>query len=471
MVMNQSSETLLIVDDAVDLLRGLKRLIKPELGCRVVLAESAPEALQLLAEERIAVVLSDIRMPDVDGMQLLECIKTQYPETAVILMTAYGSIDQAVDALKKGAYDFVTKPLEEQRLFHTLHNCFEHQRLLQRAATLEAKLHEKEQLALFEGESPPLQKVLATIRKIAKTDLSVLITGESGSGKELAAHTIHALSNRAKRKMIAVNCPAIPEALLESELFGHKKGAFTHATQDHKGLIELAHGSTLFLDEIGDLPRQLQTKLLRALQEKEIKPLGDNRTRILDVRVIASTNQDLQAKIEQGEFREDLYYRLNVVSIRMPSLREIREDIPLLAAHFLKKYVAQSGLPAKALSPGAMRALMDAQWKGNARQLQNAIKRAAALCPVEVIGPEQLDLPDAGVASSAERPEVSAELSYREARERVLGRFTTEFITGLLTKTKGNVSSAAALCGLERQSLQHLMRKYGIRSELFRSES
>jgi DNA-binding NtrC family response regulator len=455
----------------VDLLRGLKRLIEPELGCRVVLAESAPQALQLMAEQKIAVVLSDIRMPDVDGMELLERIKALYPETSVVLMTAYGSINQAVNALKKGAYDFVTKPLEEQRLFHTLRNCLEHQRLLHKAAVLEERLHEKEQLALFEGESPALQKVLATIRKIAKTDLSVLITGESGSGKELAAHTIHALSNRSKRKMIAVNCPAIPETLLESELFGHKRGAFTHATQDQKGLIEVAHGSTLFLDEIGDLPKLLQTKLLRALQEKEIKPLGDNRTRTVDVRVIASTNQNLQEKIEQSEFREDLYYRLNVVSIRMPSLREIREDIPLLAAYFLKKYVAESGLPTKTLSPDAICVLMEGQWKGNARQLQNAVKRAAALTSGEVIGPEQFDLAGTIPTSLPEQSGASGDLSYRAARERVLKRFTTEYLTELLIKTKGNVSSAALLCGLERQSLQHLMRKCGIRSEGFRNEN
>jgi DNA-binding NtrC family response regulator len=469
--MNHSIETLLIVDDAVDLLRGLKRLIEPELACRVVLAESAPKALQLMSEQTIAAVLTDIRMPDVDGMQLLERIKTLYPETSVILMTAFGSISQAVDALKKGAYDFVTKPLDEQRLFHTLRNCLAHQRLLHRAATLEERLHEREQLALFEGESLPLQKVLSTICKIAKTDLSVLITGESGSGKELAAHTIHALSNRSKKKMVAVNCPAIPEALLESELFGHKRGAFTHATQDQKGLIEMAHGSTLFLDEIGDLPRLLQTKLLRALQEKEIKPLGDNRTRTVDVRVVASTNQNLPEKIELGEFREDLFYRLNVVSIRMPPLREIREDIPLLAAHFLKKYVAESGLPAKTLSPEAIYALMDGQWKGNARQLQNAVKRAAALTSGEVIGPEQLDLAGTVPTNLPKQTSVISELPYREARDRVLKRFTIQYLTELLIQTKGNVSSAATQCGIERQSLQHLMRKYGIRSEAFRNEN
>ncbi|MEN6441351.1 MAG: sigma-54 dependent transcriptional regulator [Syntrophobacter sp.] len=468
--MSEAREAVLIVDDAVDLLRGLKRLIEPELDCRVILAESAHRALQLMMEQKVGVVLTDIRMPGIDGMELLERIKSAHPETSIILMTAYGSIDQAVDALKKGAYDFITKPLDERRLFHILRNCLEHQRLLRKAASLEEKLNEKEHMALFGGESPALQRVLATIRRVAPTDLSVLIAGESGSGKELAAHTIHALSNRSGKKMVVVNCPAIPETLLESELFGYKKGAFTHATHDKKGLVELAHGGTLFLDEIGDLPKLLQTKLLRMLQEKEIRPLGDHRTKTIDVRVISSTNLDLPDKIERGEFREDLYYRLNVVSIRMPSLREIREDIPLLAFHILKKYVQEANLPPRTFSPEAIQILMEGQWKGNVRQLENTIKRAAALTSGEVIGTEQLDLYETDGRFPQKRTRDFHEMSYHEAREAMIKDFTTRYITELLTRTNGNVSGAAALSGLERQSLQHLMRKCGIRSDAFRKD-
>ncbi len=467
--MNPSVETLLIVDDAVDLLHGLKRLIEPELECRVVLADSARKALDVMDAEPIAVVLSDIRMPNVDGMQLLEHIRALYPESVPILMTAYGTIDQAVEALKKGAYDFITKPLDDGRLFHTLRKGFEHHRLLRKTAALEEKLQEKEQLALFVGESLALQHTLTTIRRIAKTDLSVLITGESGTGKELAAQTIHALSSRSKRKMVAVNCPAIPETLLESELFGHKKGAFTHATQDQKGLIEAAHGSTLFLDEIGDLPKMLQTKLLRVLQEKEIKPLGNARPKVVDVRVISSTNRDLQAMIEQGDFREDLFYRLNVVSIPMPSLREIREDIPLLAVHFLNQYVRESGLGPKILSTDAICTLMESPWKGNARELQNTMKRAAALCPGDVIEAAQLNLRGSTYNCLRDQRKDLFEMPYRSARQQVIEHFSKAYVTELLRKTKGNVSNAAQLCGLERQSLQHLMRKFDIRSEAFRN--
>ncbi len=464
---NNFIETLLIVDDAIDWLNGLKRLIEPEIDCRVMVAESAAEALRLMAGRDVSIVLTDIRMPEMDGTELMDRIKELYPETSIILMTAHGTIDQAVEALKKGAYDFVTKPLDLRRLVHTLSNCLERRRIMRKAATLEEKLVENEHLTRFKGTSPALLRALATIRRVAKTDLSVLVTGESGSGKELASSTIHALSSRAKKGMVTVNCPAIPEALLESELFGHRKGAFTHALQDKQGLIEIADGGTLFLDEIGDLPKLLQTKLLRVLQEGEIRPLGDIRTRTVDVRVIASTNQNLQEKIAKGEFREDLYYRINVVSIHMPSLREMREDIPLLAVHFLNRYIEEAGLPFKTLAPETIFALMESAWKGNVRQLQNAVKRAAALSSEEVIRPEQFDIDDhhSGFLNSQ-----FGEIPYSLAREQLLRSFTTRYITELLTRTGGSVSAAALASGLERQSFQHLMRKYGIRSDQFRKD-
>lgn len=468
--MSKSRETILIVDDAADLLHGLKRLVEPELGCRVLTAESALRALDLLKGERIDVILTDIRMPDMGGMELLDRIQASYPTTGIILMTAYGTIDLAVEGLKKGAYDFISKPLDERRLFHTLRNCMEHQKLLRKTETLERRLKEKEQPLSFVGESPALKNVLTTIRTIAATDLSVVITGETGTGKDLAARTIHALSKRAGKEMVVVNCPAIPETLLESELFGYRKGAFTHANEDKRGLIELAHGSSLFLDEIGDLPKLLQTKILRVLQEGEVKPLGDNRVRKVNVRVISSTNQNLQEKIQTGEFREDLYYRLNVVSIRMPSLREMREDIPLLAVHFLNGYVKEAELPPKTFSQEAIHALMEADWKGNVRQLQNVVKQAAALNRGGVIPPEALGLETVSSPCLDGQMKTLAELSYRSAREEVLKRFTTEYINAQLSKTRGNVSAAALQCGIERQSFQHLMRKYGIDPAAFRKD-
>jgi DNA-binding NtrC family response regulator len=469
--MNLSSETILIVDDAVDLLHGLKRLVEPEIHCRVLVAESAARALDLLRDQSIDLVLSDIRMPDMDGMELLERIRALYPSVTIILMTAYGTVDQAVEGLKKGAYDFIGKPLDEPRLFQTLRNGLQHRRLVRKTESLEQKLREKELPLPFTGDSPALKKVLSTIQMVAPTDLSVLITGETGTGKDLAARTIHALSKRTRRTMVVVNCPAIPETLLESELFGHRKGAFTHASENKKGLVELAHGSSLFLDEIGDLPKPLQTKLLRVLQDGEVKPLGDNRVRKVDVRVISSTNRNLQEKIGEGEFREDLYYRLNVVAIRMPSLREMRDDIPLIAIDFLNHFVKKAGLTPRSLSPEAIRVLQEAPWKGNVRQLQNVVKQAATLTRGETIEPAALAMEALGTPCLDGQIKTLCDLNYRSAREEVLKRFTTEYLTAQLSLTRGNVSAAALRCGLERQSVQHLMRKYGISSEVFRKES
>lgn len=461
-------ETLLIVDDEQDLLAGLKRLLEPELDCHILTASSAEEALAIAAKKEVDVVLTDIRMPDIDGLELLEHLKKLDQQIAVLLMTAYGSIDLAVEALRKGAYDFITKPLDEDRLFHSLKNCLERQRLLKKTATLQEKIREREELNNFVGSSPALQKVLNTIRLVAKTDMSVLITGESGTGKELAARTIHALSDRREREMVAVNCPAIPEAILESELFGYKKGAFTNASQDKKGLFEVAHKGTLFLDEIGDLPLLLQTKLLRVLQEKEIKPLGDNVTRKVDVRIVASTNQDLKSKMAKGEFREDLYFRLSELSIEMPPLRKIKDDIPILANHFLEIYKQQLKRPDKWLSPAAMTKLANAPWKGNVRELQNVIKRSILLSPHDEIRPEDIQLESEDSECLVKDLDEIISKPYKDAKSLIMEHFTTKYIATHLEKTGGNVTEAARIAGLERQSFQHLMRKYNIRSEDFR---
>ncbi len=461
-------ETLLIVDDEQDLLAGLKGLHEPELDCRILTAGSAAEALATASREHVDVVLTDIRMPDVNGLELLEQLKKLDQQIAVLLMTAYGSIDLAVEALRKGAYDFITKPLDEDRLFYSLKNCLERQRLLKQTATLQEKIREKEELNNFVGSSPALQKVLNTIQLVAKTDMSVLITGESGTGKELAARTIHALSDRRDRQMIAVNCPAIPEAILESELFGYKKGAFTNASQDKKGLFEVAHKSTLFLDEIGDLPLLLQTKLLRVLQEKEIKPLGDNVTRKVDVRIVASTNQDLKSKMAKGEFREDLYFRLSELSIEMPPLRNMKDDIPILANHFLEIYKQQLKRPKKWLSSAAMTKLANAPWKGNVRELQNVIKRSILLSPNDEILPEDIQLESEETECLVKNLDEIISKPYKDAKSLIMKHFATKYLTTYLEKTRGNVTEAAKISGLERQSFQHLMRKYNIKSENFR---
>ena len=464
-----TTETLLIVDDEVDLLRGLKRLIAPEFECRVLTAESASEALQLLHSDPVDMVLSDVQMPGINGIDLLRQIRGNHPQVAVIIMTAYGTIDLAVQALKQGAYDFVTKPLDQARLFHAIAKCLEHQRLLRKAAALEEQLQKRQPPLLFVGESPALRKVLDTIAHVAKLDVTVLIRGESGTGKELAARALHAMSRRRARPMVTVNCPAIPDALLESELFGYRKGAFTHAAQDHKGLLESADGSTLYLDEIGDLPAALQTKLLRTLQENEVRPLGANQVLKINLRVVASTNQDLEAKVRNGQFRQDLFYRLNVVQLSMPPLRDMREDIPQLVRHFLVQCARELGLQPKTLSTQAMQQLIDAPWPGNVRQLQNAIRRALAMCHEGCIEVEHLGIDTGPARGTCAEADELLRMPYHQARELMLRNFTGKYLTHHLDRTGGNVSQAARDCGLERQSMQHLMRQCDIRSETFRS--
>jgi DNA-binding NtrC family response regulator len=461
-------QAVLIVDDKHDMLKFLERLVRRELGVDVYTADRGEEALRIVREDGVGIVLADIRMPGMDGMELLTNVKALDYSAIVIMMTAYGSIEKAVESLKLGAYDFITKPFDEERLLHTLSNALEHSSLVRKNLDLERKIKEKEASEHFVGQSAPVKKLVETIQLVAKTDVTVLITGETGTGKELAARMTHALSNRADGPFIAVSCPAIPENILESELFGYKKGAFTGALVDRTGLFEAAGGGTLVLDEIGDISPALQTKLLRVLQEKEIKPLGDNRTYKVDVRIIASTNQDLRDKIATGQFREDLYYRLNVVSVHTPSLREIPEDIPLMANHFLSLYCSQFGSSKKRFSEDAMRTLVSRKWTGNVRELQNEVERAIIFSKGETITPGDLGCALPGLPCDEEADSTPCEFKYKEARRKILEDFNVAYITRLLRVSEGNVSLAAKEAGLERQSLQHLMKKYGISAGEFK---
>ncbi|MFW6313977.1 MAG: sigma-54-dependent transcriptional regulator, partial [Desulfohalobiaceae bacterium] len=330
-----AKQQLLIVDDEQDMLQGLQRLLSFELqDVEVEVSSHSAQALRLLQEQGFDLVLLDIRMPDMDGLELLQRIKQLDPWITVIMMTAYGSIEIAVQSIKQGAYDFISKPFEMQDLLRLLRKGLERSQLIRENLNLRRHLSEKSGFRSLVGQSRPMQKLFEGIRSIAHTDYTVLIRGESGTGKELVARAIHDLSKRGSRSLVTVNCPAIPENLLESELFGHRKGAFTGALQDQKGLFVQAHGSTLLLDEIADIPVSVQTKLLRVLQEQEIRPLGSERQISVDVRILSTTNQDLEQKLQDRSFREDLFYRLNVVSIKTPSLEEVKEDIPLLADHF-----------------------------------------------------------------------------------------------------------------------------------------
>lgn len=462
-------QNLLIVDDEPDMLTLLKRSLEPELGCRVETASSGETALAMIRAADFDLVLADIKMPGISGLELLEQVKAdQGDEVTVVLMTAYGHVEMAVEAMKRGAYDFITKPFDHDALVMRLEKAFERSRLLKENLRLHHECRATDMFQELVGKSARMQRVYDTIRMVAKNDLTVLITGESGTGKDLTARAVHALSNRSQRPFIAVNCPTLPEHILESELFGYKKGAFTHATRDKKGLFQEAHTGTIFLDEIGDITPTIQTKLLRVLQEKEIKPLGDSRPIHVDVRIVASTNQPLAEKIKAGDFREDFFYRLNVLPIKLPPLRERPEDIPLIANHLLEKHCAKLDKPLKRFSTELMDALISRRWEGNVRELENMIVQGILFSTNDEISPK-----DVGIGrkpTSGYTAEISPllDLPYKKAKERNLQAFNAAYIGHLLTLCQGNVTQAAKECGLERQALQQIMRRYGITAEPYR---
>ena len=462
-------QQLLIVDDQPDMLTLLKRSIEPELGCRVDTASSGEAALEMIRTTDYDLVLADIKMPGISGLDLLEQIKADHgEEITVVMMTAYGHIEMAVEAMKRGAYDFITKPFDHDALVLRLEKAFERSCLLKENIRLQSVCQPTDMFQDLVGKSPQMLRVYETIQMVAKNELTVLITGESGTGKDLTARAIHALSNRSKRPFIAVNCPTVPEQILESELFGYKKGAFTHATRDKKGLFQEANRGTIFLDEIGDITPTIQTKLLRVLQEKEIKPLGDARPIQVDVRIIASTNQPLAAKIKSGEFREDFFYRLNVLPIHLPPLRERPSDIPLIANHLLEKHCAKLNKPSKHFSSELMDALVSRRWDGNVREMENMIMQGILFSAGDEISPKDVGIGRPPVPTTVAEISPLLDLPYKAAKENHLRAFNAAYIGHLLTLNNGNVTQAARACGLERQALQQIMRRYGITADPYR---
>ena len=455
---------LLIVDDDRDMLEMLALVIGRKCSCAIKLAESGEEAAAIMETWRPDVVLSDIKMPGMDGLALLEQAKALDPAMSVIMMTGHGTVDLAVSALKQGAYDFYEKPFDNDLVVRAVQRSFERAFLRRENRRLQARLREAGGgFHGLIGESPRLRAVAELIQRVADTDVTVLIRGESGTGKELAARAIHEASPRAGRPLVTVNCPALPEPILESELFGYTRGAFTGAVQEKRGLFLEAQKSTILLDEIGDMPVALQTKLLRVLQEKEIQPLGQTRTIPIDVRILASTNQDIEAKIKEGLFREDLFYRLNVVTITMPPLRDRPEDIPLLAHHFLTTFARKYQRAITGFTPEALSCLCRNPWPGNVRQLQNTVKRAVLLATGERIAPEDLrcDMArkDVGAPPGAEL----RHLPYYEAKRQLVTDFSRDYFDTLLRQHDGNVSAAARAAGLGRQALQRLLKNFGLR--------
>ncbi len=453
-------DTLLIVDDEADLLTGLKRSLGKELECEVLTAETGEKALDLIKTNPVDLLLTDISMPGLDGMDLLNLGLKYDPQLSVVMMTAYGTIEIAVEALKQGAYDFIQKPFDFDHLVRLLRKGFERNRLLRENSTLQQRICERTSLENLVGKSVSMMKVHDQIRTLGRTDVTVLITGATGTGKDLAAHAIHENSRRRGKPMLTVNCPALPEGLLESELFGHTKGAFTGADTVKKGFFDQAEGSTIFLDEIGDLPPSLQTKLLRVLQNQEVTPIGSGKSHRVDVRILAATNQDLTSKIESGGFRADLFYRLNVASLVMPSLDDLKADIPLLVNYFLVKSACELDIEPKQVSRKVIDQLRTRSWPGNTRELENTIRSWTATIPGSLIQNEDIltEVP----AVDYLQIDNNLEGPYKDLKDQVIEQFTREYVCHLLQKTNGNITLSAKLSGIKRQSLQKIIARYSI---------
>ncbi len=444
--MPEPKGTILVVDDDQEM-RALLCDELSELGYRVGAAARGRDALKKLGEEDFAVLLTDLRMQGMQGLELLNEAKRDHPGTNVIIMTAFGSVESAIEAMKQGAYDYVTKPVKNEELALVVEKAVRDAMLRREVQQLRRAVREDFSFHHILGKSKPMREVFDLIRRVADSQTNVLITGESGTGKELAAKAIHFNSDRRGGPFVPVNCAASPEALLESELFGHLKGSFTDAKGDKRGLFEEANGGTLFLDEISELPVMLQAKLLRAIQEKEIRRVGSTKAVAVDVRIIAATNLSLTDEVKAKRFREDLYYRLNVIEIRMPPLRERREDIPLLVDAFLKKCAEANRKAVKGIGESALAMLLDYPWPGNVRELENVIERAVTLARGEKVMPE--DLPPAVHGSRGDRKVID------DAADRTLPleEVEKEYILRILDKTGGNKYQAAQLLGIDRKTL------------------
>ncbi|MFW6189178.1 MAG: sigma-54-dependent transcriptional regulator [Planctomycetota bacterium] len=460
--MPDKKSRILIVDDKQSMLKMLSKLLEPEYHVRT--AGSGREAVEQFEEQSADLVISDIRMGDMDGMQVLETIKDKSPNTEVILMTAYATVSQAVEAVKSGAYNYLTKPFEPDELKIVLEKALERKQLREEAEILKEQVERKYGFPNIVGESEAMKRAYDLAEKAAENDTTVLLTGESGTGKELFARAIHHASERRSRRFVAINCGAVPKALMESELFGHVRGAFSGATKDKRGLFMEADGGTLLLDEISELELDLQVKINRAIQEREIRRVGDTRDVPVDVRIIASTNRDLKKAMQEGCFREDLYYRLNVFPIELPPLRERTGDIPLLVDHFLKEFAGQKA-EAYEVEPPAMELLLNYSWPGNVRELQNAVERAVVLSEDGRITPSLFPSIEAGSEDAGPDIGTLASLPYKEAMDKMNTKVQRQYIVEVLRMCEGNVTRAAEHAGIERESFHRLMRKCDVERE------
>ena len=442
--MDQVNAKILLVDDEVAHLETLERLFQKE-GHHVETATGGQEALDRMRERNFHLVITDLMMPDIDGMDVLKLARALHPETEVILMTAFGTVERAVEGMKQGAYDFVSKPIKRATILKAARKALERQALVVENRELKARLADLEEERTIVGQSPLMREAVDRVRQVASSDATVLITGESGTGKELFAEMIYRLSHRSDKPFIAVNCAALPESILESELFGYEKGAFTGANQRKIGRFEAADEGTLFLDEIGELSPQVQVKLLRVLQEGTFERLGANVSTEVDIRFVAATHKDLEEEMSQGNFREDLYYRLNVIDIKIPPLRDRIEDVPLLAEHFLRIYREQNDSDISGFSQAALESLKGYNWPGNVRELENAVERAVVLDTDGLL--DENDLPEHVQSGTAEGRHITIPLgtSLDEVERRVIHE--------TLKMAQGDKKLAAKLLGIATRTV------------------
>ena len=451
-------DTILVVDDESNYLTVMETLLG-EAGYEVLTAPSAIEALKISAATDLDLVLTDMKMPKMTGIELLDKLQHLQPDLPVIIMTAFGTVEKAVSAMKKGAFDYILKPFKNEEIMVTIAKALKHRHLILTNRLLNQELEKKYGFPNIVGESRVMEEILALVKRVAASRATVLITGESGTGKELIARAIHQCSNRAAKSCISVNCGALTETLLESELFGHERGAFTHAVAMRKGRFELADGGTLFMDEVAEMSQGLQVKLLRVLQEMEFERVGGTRTIKVDVRVVAASNRDLKEEVEAGRFREDLFYRLNVVHLHLPPLRQRQEDIPLLAAHFIKKYVQENLRDKTRITPEALQVLSHYAWPGNVRELENVMERAVILCSNNTITPQ--DLPaELAPAPAESRLEIDRFIPLNTPLPEALDAIEEQMIRRALEKSGQVQVRAAELLGITKSLLQYKLKKY-----------
>ena len=458
---------ILVVDDKENILKLFARILGD--GYELTTAADGGRAISLVAAQPFDVVVTDLRMPGADGFEVLRAVKARAPETEVIMMTAYATVGDAVEAMKQGAYDYLQKPFDPDDASLVVARALERKRLKEQAASLRREVEGIYSFHNLVGKSARMREVYTLLEQASKLDITVLLNGETGTGKELAARAVHYHSARKERRFVPVNCGALPAELVESELFGHAKGSFTGAIGMKRGLFEEAEGGTIFLDEIGELPLPVQVKLNRVLQEKEIRRVGDTSPIKVNVRVIAATHRDLKAEVQAGRFREDLFYRLHVFPVVLPPLRERREDIALLATHFLEKHAQVLGRSLTAFDPDALRALTGYPWPGNVRELENAIERAVAVGQGQAIQLRDLPADVKGSQEGVIPAEQLAKMPYREAVDLARDRVTRDYLVALLRELDGNVTKAAERAGMARESLHRLLKRYGVRSDDFKA--